>query len=268
MKVKSESEVAQSCLTLCDPVDCSPPGSSVHGILQARILEWVVISFSRGSSRPRDRTRVSRIGGRHFNLSHQGSLKNKNTGVGCYSLLQETFPTQELNLGLPHCKQTLHRLSHQQENTKQVFLGFLQPLTPVGLAAPSHSLPKGIIGYTLPRKHAKHKSKTSGNDFQQLFLLLMELCQQKKIVFISRKQHLKESFQRLLRNQHPKTHPGYTLHPNSFWLGGVDAKQQADTKEVRYSIHRSQIIRLGDAGMTVQGVPFTMTHQRRMNKAI
>ena len=50
MKVKSESEVAQSCLTLCDPVDCSPPGSSVHGILQARILEWVVISFSRGSS--------------------------------------------------------------------------------------------------------------------------------------------------------------------------------------------------------------------------
>ena len=46
------SEVAQSCPTLCDPLDCSPPGSSVHGILQARILEWVVISFSRGSSRP------------------------------------------------------------------------------------------------------------------------------------------------------------------------------------------------------------------------
>ena len=44
------SEVAQSCPTLCDPVDCSPPGSSVHGILQARILEWVALSFSRGSS--------------------------------------------------------------------------------------------------------------------------------------------------------------------------------------------------------------------------
>ena len=42
---------AQSCLTLRDPMDCSPPGSSVHGILQARILEWVAISFSRGSSR-------------------------------------------------------------------------------------------------------------------------------------------------------------------------------------------------------------------------
>ena len=43
----------QSCLTLCNAMDCSPPGSSVHGILQARILEWVAISFSRGSSRPR-----------------------------------------------------------------------------------------------------------------------------------------------------------------------------------------------------------------------
>ena len=41
-----DSEVAQSCLTLCDPVDCSPPGSSVHGSLQARILEWVAISYN------------------------------------------------------------------------------------------------------------------------------------------------------------------------------------------------------------------------------
>ena len=49
-KCESESEVAQSCLTLCDPVDYSPPDSSIHGILQARILEWVAISFSRGSS--------------------------------------------------------------------------------------------------------------------------------------------------------------------------------------------------------------------------
>ena len=62
---ESESEVTQSCLTLCDPMDCSPPGS-VHGILQARILEWVAISFSRGSSQPRDRTQVSRIAGRFF----------------------------------------------------------------------------------------------------------------------------------------------------------------------------------------------------------
>ena len=50
------------------PMDCSPPGSSVHGILQARILEWVAISFSRGSSQPRDWTQVSRIASRCFNL--------------------------------------------------------------------------------------------------------------------------------------------------------------------------------------------------------
>ena len=62
------SEVSQSCQTLCDPVDCSPPGSSIHGILQARILEWVAISSSRGSSRPRDWTWVSFIAGRFFTI--------------------------------------------------------------------------------------------------------------------------------------------------------------------------------------------------------
>ena len=66
--LKGEGEVAQSCPTLCDPVDCNLLGLSVHGIFQARILEWIAISFSRGSSRPRDRTQVSRIGGRRFNL--------------------------------------------------------------------------------------------------------------------------------------------------------------------------------------------------------
>ena len=47
MKVKSEREVAQSCLTLSDPMDCSLPGSSVHGIFQARVLEWAAIAFSK-----------------------------------------------------------------------------------------------------------------------------------------------------------------------------------------------------------------------------
>ena len=49
MKVEVKVLVAQLCLTLCDPMDCSPPGSSVHGILQARILEWIAILFSPGS---------------------------------------------------------------------------------------------------------------------------------------------------------------------------------------------------------------------------
>ena len=66
--VRCEGEFSQSCLTLCDPMDCSLPGFSIHGILQARILEWVTISFSRGSSQPRDWTWVSHIGGRRFNL--------------------------------------------------------------------------------------------------------------------------------------------------------------------------------------------------------
>ena len=52
---------AQSCLTLCDPMECSPPGSSVHGILQARTLERVAMPSSRGSSRVRDRTCMSRV---------------------------------------------------------------------------------------------------------------------------------------------------------------------------------------------------------------
>ena len=55
-------------LSLCDPMDCSLPGSSIHGIFQARVLEWVAISFSRGSSRPRDRTPVSCIVGRRFTV--------------------------------------------------------------------------------------------------------------------------------------------------------------------------------------------------------
>ena len=57
MKVKSESEVAQSCLTLHDPMDCSLPGSFIHGIFQARVLEWVAIAFSGQSSRSYTKTR-------------------------------------------------------------------------------------------------------------------------------------------------------------------------------------------------------------------
>ena len=60
--------VAQSCLTLCKPTDCSPPGSSVHGILQSRILEWVAIPFSSGSPQAGDWTQVSHIAGRFFTL--------------------------------------------------------------------------------------------------------------------------------------------------------------------------------------------------------
>ena len=75
MSVKKWVLVAQSCLILCDPVDCSSPRSSVHGIFQARILEWVAISSSRGSTWPRDRTLVSCvscIAGRFFTTEPPG----------------------------------------------------------------------------------------------------------------------------------------------------------------------------------------------------
>ena len=63
---RKENKVSQSCPTLCNPTDCSPPDSSIHGLFQARVLEWVAISFSKGCSQPRDRTQVSRIPGRRF----------------------------------------------------------------------------------------------------------------------------------------------------------------------------------------------------------
>ena len=63
-----ESEVAQLYPTFCDPMDCSPPGFSIHGIFQAWVLEWVAISFSRGSSQPRNWTWVSSIAGRRFTI--------------------------------------------------------------------------------------------------------------------------------------------------------------------------------------------------------
>ena len=67
-KEKKESEVAQSCPTLCDPMDCTLPGSSIHGIFQARILEWIAISFPRRSSQPRGWTQASCIVGRYFTV--------------------------------------------------------------------------------------------------------------------------------------------------------------------------------------------------------
>ena len=78
-EVEKWSEVTQSCLTLCDPVDCSLPGSSVHEILHARILEWVAISFSRESSRSRDWTLVFLIEGRRCIIWATREAKNSRT---------------------------------------------------------------------------------------------------------------------------------------------------------------------------------------------
>ena len=71
--------------SLCDPMDCSPSGSSVHGTLQARILEWVALPFYKGSSRPRDWTQVSRIADRFFTVWATREAQN-NLGV-CQSVV-------------------------------------------------------------------------------------------------------------------------------------------------------------------------------------
>ena len=92
----------QLCLTLCDPMDCSLPSSSVHGILQARILVWVAMPSSRGSSQPRDQTQVSRIAGRLF--ISLAIMEAQEYWSGSLSLLWGIFPTQELNQGLLHCR--------------------------------------------------------------------------------------------------------------------------------------------------------------------
>ena len=99
--------ITQSWPTLCDPMNCSPPGSSSHGILQARILEWVAIPFSRGSSQPRDRTPVSHTAGRFFTvwatreaclkLSETFNLKQKKQKQYLWSTIKEST----IKWGLP-----------------------------------------------------------------------------------------------------------------------------------------------------------------------
>ena len=83
--------VAQSCLILCDPMDCSPLGSSVHGVLQARIVEWVDMPSSKGSSQPRDWTLVSCTEGGLYHLSHQGSLPEIISAPRCFKFLNNSL---------------------------------------------------------------------------------------------------------------------------------------------------------------------------------
>ena len=99
-------KVAQLCLTLCDPMDCT-----VLGILQARILERVAFPFSRDLPNPEIQPRSPTLQADYLPAEPQG--KPKNTGVGSLSLLQEIFPTQGLNPGLLHCRQILYQLSYQ-----------------------------------------------------------------------------------------------------------------------------------------------------------
>ena len=103
--IKSHEWKLLSRVQLCDPVNYT-----VHGILQARIQEWVAFPFSIGSSQPRGRSEVCCITGGFLPVEPQE--KTKNTGVGSLSLFQGIFPTQESNRGLLHCRQILYQPSY------------------------------------------------------------------------------------------------------------------------------------------------------------
>ena len=103
-----------SCSVMSDslqPMDCSPPGSSVHGILQARILEWVAMPSSSGLPKLGIKYRSPTLQADY--LRSEPLEKPMNTGVGSLSLLQGIFLTQELNWGLLLCRRILYQLNYQ-----------------------------------------------------------------------------------------------------------------------------------------------------------
>ena len=106
--------VTQSCRTLCNPMCCSPPGFSVHGILQARILEKGTISSSRRSSRPRDQTHVSCIAGGLYHLSHQNQQGTKLAAEGMGQGWQGETVLPELD---PGTEQAGWRETQREERT-------------------------------------------------------------------------------------------------------------------------------------------------------
>ena len=124
---------AQPCLTLCNPMDCSPPGSSVHGIFQARKLEWVSISYSRGSSRPRGQT-VSLVSpvlaGRFFTTHH---LDVSSVTQSCLTLCNPmdcSTPAFPVHHQCPELAQThVHQVSDA-----------IQPSRPLSSPSPAFSL--------------------------------------------------------------------------------------------------------------------------------
>ena len=91
VKWKCEMLVAQSYLTLCDPMVCNPPGSSVNGIFHARIMEWVAIPFSRGTFWPRDRTWVSCIADILYWLNHQGAGITITSCLNCERICSDIY---------------------------------------------------------------------------------------------------------------------------------------------------------------------------------
>ena len=133
-------KVAQSCPTLCDPMDYT-----VHGILQARILEWVAFPFSRESSQLRSPTLQA------DSLPAEPQGKPKNTGLGSLFLLQQIFPTQELNRGLLHCRRILCQLSYERSPVQSLSLVQL-------FATPWTAVLQAFLFFTVSRSLLKFMS--------------------------------------------------------------------------------------------------------------
>ena len=110
---KVKVKVVQSWSTLCNPMDYT-----VHGFLQARILEWAAVPFSRGSFESRDWTQVFHISSGFF--TSWDIRESQDTGVGGLSLLQWIFLTQESNWSLLHCRWILYQLSYQRSISEVV----------------------------------------------------------------------------------------------------------------------------------------------------
>ena len=115
--------VAQLCPTLCNPMDCSPPGSSIHGIFQTRVLEWIAISFSRDLPNLGIESRSPAPWADSLLSGPPG--KPMNTGVGSLSLLQGIFPAQEWNQDL------LHHRRIESDMTEQLRLSLSFIHTPI-----------------------------------------------------------------------------------------------------------------------------------------
>ena len=169
--------VAQLCPTLCNPMDWSPPGSSVHGISQARILEWVAMPSSRGSSWPRDRTYVSCITGRFFTLwATWGAQKKEGKSAGpCVALTlglgsYMTLPSPVAPLYFPPPTHV------PSQHTRKPTLGQLQEALQVWTAA--HCLSVSLVYWVFSMGHVAHfpiRLWTAGLPFWPQSSLLLQL---------------------------------------------------------------------------------------------
>ena len=119
--------VAQWCLTLCDPMECSPPGSSVHGDSSGKNIGVSCHALLQGIFPTQGLNRSPELQVDSLPLEPPG--KPKNTGVGSVSLLQGIFLTEELNQGLLHCRQILYHLSHQGSPNEPLCSSFIWGLT-------------------------------------------------------------------------------------------------------------------------------------------